>query len=182
MEQLENRLYELLNQMREAEIKKAAQESRPYKIHGLCAVLGYEPQKHQPYFETEVGKDVFLDKLVYLHDSEALQALEEAMEVDGAILIGTDGKLLHSGKYMEADKKYRKDERVLATYQKLRESSDAGTRHLAAIALSVQRPDLLFYTLKSDHPQLRVFKDGSIYRSTVPGEVKYSPPLYQPEF
>lgn len=171
---LEKRLFNLLDQMRVNEVEKAKQESRKYHVHGLCAVLGYDPKEHFSYFDEEVGSDIFTGKDIYLYDSEALKTLEEAMEIDGAILIGSNGKFLHSGRFMGANREYRKDEKFLSTYQKLRETSDAGTRHLAAIALSVQRPDLLFYTLKSDHPQLRVFKGGSIYRSTVPGEVEPS--------
>lgn len=182
---LEKKLFDLLDQMRIGEVKRAEGDGKPYHIHGLCAVLGYDPKKHASYFEMEVGRDILSYKEVYLHDPEALKVLEEAMEIDGAILIGSDGKLLHSGRYMEADRKYKRDERVSATYQKLRETADAGTRHLAAIALSAQLEDLSFYTLKSDHPQLRQFKRGSIYRSTVPGEGRYDPPVtYQaiPEF
>ncbi len=177
---LENKLYSLLDTMRTNEIQQAQTENRDYNIHGLCAVLGYNPEQHASYFQMPVGKDIFAKKEVYLHDPEALSALQEAMEIDGAILINQDGKLLHSGRYMQADFAiYNRHEDASATYQKLRETSDAGTRHVAAVALSAQLPELSFYTLKSDHPQLRIFKGGSIYRSTVPGEVKYASPISQ---
>ncbi|MEK6809800.1 MAG: hypothetical protein AABY40_03940 [Nanoarchaeota archaeon] len=171
---LEKRLYGLLDNMRSNEMERAEKEGREYRMHGLCAVLGYNPEQHQPYFGFDAGKDIFHGKDVYLQDQEALQVLEEAMEIDGAILIGPDGKLMHSGKYMLPDMKeaYSKNKEALATYQYLQTVSDAGTRHIAAIALSSQQPDLLFYTLKSDHPELRVFKGGRIVRSSVAGEVE----------
>lgn len=174
MVELEQRLFDILDQMRTNELERARQEGREYHIHGLCAVLGYDQKEHASYVRLKVGKDLFQDQDVYLQDSEALDALEKAMEIDGAILIGRDGKLMHSGRYILSDleKVYSTNEKALATYGKLQETADAGTRHIAAIALSAQRQDLLIYTLKSDYPQLRVFKGGSIVRSTVPGEVK----------
>ena len=181
---LENRLYNLLDQMRTNEVKQAEKEGRKYKIHGLCAVLGYDPEQHASYFKRQVGKDILANKEIYLQDEEALPALQEAMEIDGAILIDRQGKLMHSGRYMKFDERmYDLSLEASATYEKLRETADAGTRHVAAVALSAQLPDLLFYTLKSDHPQLRQFKGGSIYRSNVPGEGLYRPaPLCQLEF
>ncbi len=172
---LEERLFILLDQMRNNEVELAQREGRKYHVHGLCAVLGYNPAQHDSYFGLEVGEDIFFkEKEIYVQDQGALQALEKAMEIDGAILIGQDGKLIHSGKYMLTDLRiYSRHEEAVATYQKLKETADAGTRHLSAVALSAQLPDLLFYILKSDHPQLRVFKGGSIYHSTVLGEAKH---------
>lgn len=170
----EETLFSLLDQMRINELRNAEVEGRDYRMHGLCAILGYDPKEHSSYVRLKVGKDLFQDQEVYLQDSKALDALEKAMEIDGAILIGKDGKLMHSGRYILSDleKVYSMNEKALATYAQLQETSDAGTRHIAAIALSAQRPELLIYTLKSDYPQLRVFRGGSIVRSTVPGEVK----------
>ena len=175
---LEDKLYQLLDQMRNEEIKQAKKEGREYGIHGLCAVLGYDPAKHSSYFnlpglDISVGKDLFKDQETYLKDPQAFQALQEAMQIDGAILIGKDGKIMHSGQYILPDLGvYSRKPEAAATYKYLKETADGGTRHLNAIALSAELPDLLFYTLKSDHPQLRVFKGGSIYRSTVDEEVK----------
>ncbi len=171
---VDDKLFDLLNQMRTNEQKQAELEEREYCIHGLCAVLGYNPERHEPYFNFKAGKDIFRDGNMYLDHPEALQALEQAMEIDGAILIDADGKLMHSGRYMLSDMQnvYSSNKEALATYKHLQETSDAGTRHIAAIALSVQQPDLLFYTLKSDYPELRVIKGGKIIRSTVPGETK----------
>lgn len=171
--------------MRNNEIERAQREGRKYQIHGLCAVLGYDPEQHAsyfniPHFNTNVGEDLFRGKEIYLQDSEALLVLQEAMEIDGAILIGKDGKFMHSGKYMLPNLGiYSQHPEAAATYKKLQETADAGTRHLNAVALSAQRPDLSFYALKSDHPQLRVFKGGSIYRSTVKGEAEYDSSVYQ---
>lgn len=171
--ELEQKLFSLLDQMRNNETEQAQKEGRAYHIHGLCAVLGYDPKQHAPYFGMQVGKDIFDKKEIYLQDLEALAVLREAMEIDGAILIDQNGKLMHSGKYMQPDFGiYSRHEEAAATYQKLKETADAGTRHIAAVALSAQLPELSFYTLKSDYPQLRVFKSGSIYHSTVPGEAK----------
>lgn len=182
MMDLENKLFSLLDQMRTSEMKSANEEGRKYLIHGLCAVLGYDPKQHDSYFQMQVGKDIFAKKDIYLHDPEALSALQEAMEIDGAILIDKNGKLMHSGRYMQADFGiYEKHEEAAATYQTLREAADAGTRHVAAVALSAQLPELLFYTLKSDHPQLRAFKGGTIYRSTIPGEARYNAPTAHQE-
>lgn len=171
---VEDKLFDLLNQMRTNEQKQAKLEGREYCIHGLCAVLGYNPEQHEPHFNFEAGKDIFRDQNMYLDHPEALQALEQAMEIDGAILIDAEGKLMHSGRYMLSDMNnvYSSNKEALATYKHLQKTSDAGTRHIAAIALSAQQPDLLFYTLKSDYPELRVFKEGKIIRSTVPGETK----------
>ena len=171
---LEDKLYQLLDQMRIDEIKRAERKGEPYHMHGLCAVLGYDETKHNSYFDTDSGeKDIFAKANINLYGSEALEALKKGMEIDGAILIGADGKLLHSGSYMQHDHSiYKRHPEANATRLYLRETFDGGTRHRAAIALSAQLPDLLFYTVKSDHPQLRVFKGGSIYRSTVDGEVK----------
>lgn len=179
--ELEDTLFGLLDQMRNNELEKAKKEGRGYHMHGLCAILGYDAKEHASYVRIKVGKDLFQDQDVYLRDPEALDALEKAMEIDGAILIGRDGKLMHSGRYILSDleKVYSTNEKALATYEKLQETADAGTRHIAAIALSAQRPDLLIYTLKSDYPQLRAFKGGSIVRSTVPGEVTADAPSYQ---
>lgn len=184
---LENTLFTLLDRMRTDEITQAEAEGRKYHIHGLCAVLGYDPERHESYFNLpsalQPGKDIFKGKELYLQDPEALPALKEAMEIDGAILIGPDGKLMHSGKMILADLRttYSRHKEAFDTYKNLHETADAGTRHMAAIALSAERPDLLVYTLKSDHPQLRIFKEGSIYRSTVPEEVESESPvvLYQ---
>src|SRR3989344_5061856 len=183
---LEDKLYLLLNQMRNKEIQQAEKEGREYGIHGLCAILGYDPKKHFSYFnipgiDISVGKDLFKNQEIYLKDAQAFEALQEAMEIDGAILIGKDGKIMHSGQYILPDLGvYSKKPEAVATYKHLKETADGGTRHLNAIALSAELPDLLFYTLKSDHPQLRIFKGGSIYRSTVPGEAKIIS-SYQPE-
>jgi len=177
---LENRLYGLLDQMRinelnrvEEAIKKNPEEEEEYHLHGLCAVLGYDETKHHSYFDTESGeKDILTNTDINLYSPEALETLQEAMEIDGAILIGADGKILHSGSYMQHDDSvYKRHPEANTTRLYLRDTFDGGTRHRAAIALSAQLPELLFYTLKSDHPQLRIFKEGSIYRSTVPNEV-----------
>ena len=185
--ELEDKLFSLLDQMRLNElqrVEKAKEEGKEgketeYYIHGLCAVLGYDPKEHAPYFDFAAGEDIFHAQDMYLKNTDALQALEEAMKIDGAILINPEGKLMHSGKYMLSDMKkvYSTNKEALATYKYLQEASDAGTRHIAAIALSAQQPDLLFYTLKSDYPELRVFKGGQIVRSTVSGEVeRYNAP------
>ncbi|GEM_PF-4511445 len=175
---LEDKLYTLLDQMRNNEIQQAEKEGREYGIHGLCAVLGYDPAQHSSYFnipgiDISVGKDIFKDKNMYLNNPKALEALQEAMQIDGAILIGKDGKLMHSGQYILPDLGvYSRQPEAAATFKYLKETADGGTRHLNAIALSAELPNLLLYTLKSDHPELRVIKGGLIYRSTVPGEVK----------
>ena len=171
---VDDKLFDLLNQMRTNEQRQAELEGREYRIHGLCAVLGYNPERHEPYFNFEAGKDIFRDQNMYLDHPEALQALEQAMEIDGAVLIDAEGKMMHSGRYMLSDMQnvYSSNKEALATYKRLQKTSDAGTRHIAAIALSAQQPDLLFYTLKSDYPELRVFKGGNIVRSSVPGEAK----------
>lgn len=178
---LEEKLFSLLDQMRTNEIRQADKDGRGYHVHGLCAVLGYNPEEHASYFSFEAGKDLFQNQEIYLQDPEALQALEKAMEIDGAILIDKDGKLTHSGRYMLPDLRgvYSTNEKALATYKKIQKTSDAGTRHFNAVALSAERPDLLFYTLKSDYPELRIFRGGDIVRSTVPGEVKHRTPAYQ---
>jgi len=179
---LEDKLFSLLDQMRTNEIKQAQKEGREYGIHGLCAVLGYDPEQHSSYISRlRAGTDIFQNKGSYLQDPEALAALQEGMKIDGAILIDHDGRFLHSGKYIKCvEESYDKHPHAEDTYLKLQEKADAGTRHMAAIALSAERPDLLIYTLKSDHPELRIFKGGLIYRSTVPGEVK-TVSRYQPE-
>jgi len=169
---LENKLYHLIDQIRTNEIEQAQKEGREYHIHGLCAVLGYDPKHHAEYFTMPVGDDLFTKKNIYLDDLQALETLQQAMAIDGAILINSEGKIVHSGRFMQADLRiYSRHETALSTYRQLRETADAGTRHLAAIALSAQLPNLSFYTLKSDHPQLRVFRNGSIVSSTILDEV-----------
>lgn len=180
MNGLEQRLFDLLEQMRTDEVKQSEEERRPYYLHGLCAVLGYRPESHSSYFKFEAGRDILQNQDIYLRDAKALPALQEAMEIDGAILIGPDGKLMHSGRFMLSDleKVYSDNQEALATYKYLQKVSDAGTRHIAAIALSAQQPELFFYALKSDHPELRIFKGGRVVHSTVPGEVEHLQGIY----
>lgn len=185
MTDLDNKLYALLDQMREQEIKKAQDEGRDYHIHGLCAVLGYDPDKHYSYFTIpgidnfRVGKDYFdqlpgdIDHNIRLGSPEALNALYRGMEEDGAILIDKKGKFLHSGKYMLPDLKNLNSNypHAVATYRRINKTADGGTRHLNAIALSAELPMLRFYLLKSDHPDLRVIQGGRLRRSSIPGEM-----------
>ena len=58
---LENRLFDLLDRMRNDEIERAQREGRKYQIHGLCAVLGYDPEQHASNFKRQVGDDYFSD-------------------------------------------------------------------------------------------------------------------------
>ncbi|MBI2582292.1 hypothetical protein HYV87_04175 [Candidatus Woesearchaeota archaeon] len=183
--ELENTLYSLLDHMRKSEVEQAAYEGRKYQLHGLCAVQGYDPKLHASYFKIPGvkfgGEDIFQDQQISLYDLGALAALQEAMEIDGAILIGKDGRLMHSGKFMLPDFSiYERHQGAVKTYERLQENGEAGTRHVTAVALSALLPELTFTTLKSDRDDLRQIRGGYIVRSTVPGEVNYKvPTLYQ---
>lgn len=177
--ELEMRLFEILDQIRNKGVQAAEEEGREYRLHGLCAVLGYDPNKHEDYFGMPVGADVLKgrDVNIHLNSPEAPQVLEEAMQEDGAILIGPEGKILHSGRYInvKVGEIYAGSPEVTATYQRLKDTANAGTRHFSIIAASTELPGLLFYALKSDHPQIRVFKEGQVLYSTVPEEENYKP-------
>ncbi len=175
--ELEVRLFEILEQIRDEGVKKAEEEGKEYHLHGLCAVLGYDSIKHEDYFRMPVGADVFEGRDVYLDSPEAPQALERAMEEDGAVLIDGEGRIHHSGRYINVNvgRIYESSPEARATYNRLKETANAGTRHLSIVAASTELPDLSFYALKSDHPQIRIFKEGQVLHSTVPEDENYKP-------
>lgn len=175
--ELEVRLFEILEQIRDKGIQTAEGEGKEYHLHGLCAVLGYDPKKHEDYFRMPVGADLFAGRDVYLDSPEAPQALEEAMEEDGAVLIDGEGKIHHSGRYINVNvgRIYESSPESRATYNRLKETANAGTRHLSIVAASTELPDLLFCALKSDHPQIRIFKEGQVLHSTVAEDENYKP-------
>lgn len=174
---LEMRLFEILEGIRDKGVQKAEEEGKEYHLHGLCAVLGYDPVKHEDYFRMPVGADLFEGRDVYLDSPEAAQALEEAMEEDGAILIDGEGRIQHSGRYINVNvgRIYESSPEAQATYNRLKETANAGTRHLSIVAASTELPDLLFCALKSDHPQIRIFKEGQVLHSTVAEDENYKP-------
>ncbi len=174
---LEMRLFEILEQIRDKWVQAAEEKGEKYHLHGLCAVLGYDPKKHEDYFRMPVGADVFAGRDVYLDSPEAPQALEQAMEEDGAVLIDGEGKIQHSGRYINVNvgEIYESSSEARATYSRLKDTANAGTRHLSIVAASTELPDLLFCALKSDHPQIRIFKEGQVVHSTVPEDENYKP-------
>lgn len=170
-------IYDHLDVMRQQELSRAEQQQRTYKLHGLCAIVGYE-DAHDRYFRGLIGHDFFADDSLEVSDQKAGSLLEKAMEEDGAILLSSHGKLLHSGRFMylnNRDELIKKPEYAHAfeTYNHLRTTRRAGSRHASAIPLSAVEPGLFFFTLRSEDPEIRLFKNGYILHSTLAYEANH---------
>ncbi|MDP3639781.1 MAG: hypothetical protein Q8R53_01085 [Nanoarchaeota archaeon] len=165
-------VYDHLDVMRQQELSRAEQSQRTYKLHGLCAIVGCCDGVHDRYFHGLIGHDFFADDSREVSDPKAGSLLEKAMEEDGAILISSHGTLLHSGRFMylnNRDELIKKPEYTHAfeTYNHLRTTRRAGSRHASAIPLSAVEPGLFFFTLRSEDPEIRLFNDGYVLHSTL---------------
>src|SRR3989338_2001049 len=164
-------VYDHLDVMRQQELSRAEQQQRMYKLHGLCAIVGCG-EAHDHYFRGLIGHDFFADDSREVSDPKAGSLLEKAMKEDGAILISSQGKLLHSGRLMylnNRDEIIKQPEYAHAfeTYNHLRTTRRAGSRHASAIPLSAVEPGLFFFTLRSEDPEIRLFNNGYILHSTL---------------
>lgn len=171
-------LYDLADHIRQKGLDEAAQNNREYEIHGLCAVLGYNENEHWDDFKRSAcrkGSDIFLKNMVHLNDQSAFDLLYLAMKQDGAVLIDEDGYMVHSGRRIgvDVDGIFNQSPSIEKTYDIVRDKGDGGTRHMAAIAASAVYPELLFVTVKSDHPAIRIIQGGYVVHSTVPEEVNH---------
>lgn len=177
-------LYDHFDEIRQQGLDTAAKRDLDYHLHGLCAVLGYNPESHLNDFWRRSGEDLFSGRRkVHLGDSNALDNLIRAMEEDGATLIDSGGYMAHSGRRIGVyiDKIFDDNREAERIYDNLRDTFDAGTRHMAAIAASVAYPELTMVIVKSDYPQIRVIKDGYIVHSTIASEVNHPQVVNNPQ-
>lgn len=173
-------MYGHLDTLRRQEVDRAAALQRPYHVHGLCAIIGYDPTNSSQastlrWPMSRKSYDYFASNPVDVFSPEAESLLEKAMQTDGAILISSDGLILHSGRYINVNQNElcEKYPHAFDTYDLLQATSDAGTRHFAAIPFSAVEPEIVICTLRSDYPEIRFFQKGYVLHSTRQDEVNY---------
>ncbi len=190
------RIFNYLAEMRDAEAVRAENEGGTYGLHGLAVVMNYDPQKGQKgrgrYFsagEKIMGEDsdIFKGHIVgpgnRITDDGFDTKLRKAMGIDGVVLVDRAGYALHSGYIISLDAKkvLRKHPLAQASYVRMGDHAEPGTRHLNVFAATALLDDIVVLTLKSDAPQIRIIYQGQALHSTCEGEANYqkqAPSLY----
>ena len=166
--------------------------------HGITMVLGYRPElKHHV---APMADDVFDDLHEHINDYHMKEKILNIREIDGAILIDSSGKMLHSGMFFVVNPLHvLKNMGITRTNdlglpELFGFSRKVGTRHISSISASYKMPDTLIYALSEEDSKVRVFLNGrilfsevdeEIYRGKVPIEELLEPGVKQkklPEF
>lgn len=141
--------------------------------HGITIVLGYHNEVSNHV--ASMAEDVFESTCEHINDMHMKDRVRLIREVDGVILVGPTGQMLHSGMFFIANPlKVLKEMNVYKKEVSLPEQFGfarlVGTRHISSISASYNMPGTLIFTL-SENNEIRVFNNGRIILSEIPEEM-----------
>ena len=149
----------------------AIQTSGANPGYSLC--IGFEESMANHVYMMD--DDIYSVKSYNIKDANYLGHILESKDLDGAILIGKDGHMKHSGMYYGHDPKVTLLQigkyEAKPMWKLFGFSRPVCTRHISAINGSYHMPTTLVFVLSEEHNQIRVFHRGKIIYSPVDTEI-----------
>ncbi|MFH1637855.1 MAG: hypothetical protein ABIB71_05505 [Candidatus Woesearchaeota archaeon] len=145
--------------------------------HGITLVLGFDPLLHHRTV-MDMTDDIFEDGKEHINDPHMKDKIQDNREIDGAMLLDKNGKMVHSGMFFVANPRYVLRKMGLERDGSLPEnfgfSKPVGTRHICSIGASWKMKDSFVFVL-SENREVRLFHNGMIAYSDYPEEINWEP-------
>ncbi len=150
------------------------------KKFGLFIIFGWKNKWNKIYADIpDISQDIFLKRHINIFKfyKNSLKKVTSTINFDGAILIDSQGTILHSGIIIEGLHPRNLANQISSSNSASDLSTRLGfkkkvhARHLSAIAASYQFRGTVVFTVSEETRDFHIFHGGKILFSTVRGEM-----------
>ena len=145
--------------------------------YSICAGFEESMANHVSMMDDDVfsGKNYNIKDAGYINYIVSAKA-SDGKDLDGAILIGKDGHIKHSGMYYDHSPKVTLQQMGLygpkPMWKLFGFSQSVSSRHISAINGSYHMPTTFIFVLSEEHNTIRAFHRGKIIYSPVDAEME----------
>lgn len=149
------------------------------KKFGIFIIFGWKNKWDNKYADIpDMSQDIFTKRHLNISKfyKNSSKKIASTINFDGAILIDSNGNILHSGIIIEGLRPRNLANKISSIGPERDLSARLGfkkkvhSRHLSAIAASFQFKGTIVFTISEETGDLHIFKNGKILFSTVKGE------------